>query len=77
MALKPTDTLIAKEGNPMWLTNDPEAAKILRAIDRAYDRGIEKCSCWPLEIKISYQRKLREKRQEAYDRVNGKANSND
>ena len=52
-----------------WITNNPEAAKSLRAIDRRYERERAKCAAWPLELKVGRFRKLEEERQAAYDRV--------
>jgi hypothetical protein len=52
-----------------WMTNNAEAAKSLKAIDRRYAREIEKCNAWPLGLKIARHRKLKAERQEAYERV--------
>ncbi len=50
-----------------WLTNCPEAAKELRKIDRAFDRGRKLAAALPLIIKVVQLRTLRAERATALD----------
>lgn len=52
-----------------WITNNKKMATVLRAIDRAYEAKLKSCADWPFNEKLSYVRKARAARQEAYNRV--------
>lgn len=52
-----------------WMTNDPEEAKILKAIDRAFTRECKACAKWPLELKVSRMTRAKEAKDAAYARV--------
>lgn len=50
-----------------WLTNDPQAAKRLRAADRKFERALISAQGLPLALKVTALRIAREARQSAYD----------
>jgi hypothetical protein len=54
-----------------WITNNPDAARKLRAIDRRYERGLTeiKNRRAPLAEKVEALRKLKEARAMDYARV--------
>jgi hypothetical protein len=52
---------------PAWITNDPAAAKALRAADRAYDKARAAASGLPLAEKLEAYRAARAARQRAYN----------
>ena len=52
-----------------WVTNNPEAAKRLRKIDRDYDKGIAATVGLSLAGKVETIRKLKAARQAAYAAV--------
>lgn len=58
-----------------WVTNDPEAARLLRAVDRAYTRATAKAANWPLKEKVAAIRRARETRDASYQRVRARLGS--
>ena len=53
--------------NSGWVTNNPEAAKLLREIDAAYERSRKIARELPLAEKIGALRTAKGLRQAAYD----------
>jgi len=58
-----------KMTKPNWITNDPDAARELRVIDRKYNRAIKALRRLPLAEKIEAVRRLKISRAAAYKRV--------
>lgn len=52
-----------------WLTNNPEAARKLKAADRRYERAKRLLGPMMLEQKIEAIRKLKQKRADEYARI--------
>lgn len=52
-----------------WVTNDPEAARKLRAADDKFLRAHREASCLPLAQKVAALRKAKADRQAAYEEV--------
>lgn len=54
-----------------WLTNDPDAAAILRAADRRYARARARAKNLPLAEKVAAYARAKTERQVTYDSVTG------
>ena len=52
-----------------WVTNDDEAAEMLRKADAAYARGLKRADALPLAEKVEAIRSLRLDRAAAYRRA--------
>jgi len=54
---------------PHWITNDPAAAKALKAADKAHDKARAFAAHLPLADKIIAYREAKEARAAAYDKL--------
>ena len=55
----------------MWITNNPETAKLLRAIDAEEAAEREAAKDLPLAEKVEAYRKAKHRRQDAHDLITG------
>ena len=62
-------TRIPLLSGPAWFTNDPEAAKALRAADKTYDKARANAAGLSLTDKVAVYRAARMDRESAYARV--------
>lgn len=53
----------------MWITNNPEAARKLRAADRRFDKARRALAGKPLAEKVAALRELKQKRAAEYSRI--------
>ncbi len=54
---------------PHWITNDPAAAKALKAADKAHDKARALAANLPLADKIIAYRAAKDARAAAYDKL--------